>query len=155
MWSSGNSAVMWTGASNNEVPSGSILIKGTLNNDVVYALSNKYINKQGYFIPFNDLPLLSVATTTTITPFNGVNYVNVDKLDFSTDSDLPLSYPVRLTGDGFTNKYITKCGTYWSDDCSGSIETLAVTSGSRIDLPVATNAIRVNLTYSLGNIVVE
>ena len=158
-WNNQISAIMWTGSQFGDVPTGAILVKITLNGNIAYTYSGNMINKaNGYIIPQNKLPAGLTADTVTITKSGSTNYVNVSSLDnFVTDTNLDVDYSVNLTGSGFTNKKLKQCTPYgsnnlWSDDCSNpSSASVAVTNGSRSDLPAPSSTTRVNLTKQVGS----
>jgi len=158
-WNDQLSAVQYNGSQFGDIPTGSILVKTTLNGHIAYTYNGQMINKaNGYIIPQNKLPAGLTADTVTITKSGSTNYVNVSNLDnFVTDTNLDVDYPVNLTGSGYSNKKLKQCTPYgsnnlWSDDCNNpSSASVAVTNGSRSDLPSPSSTSRVNLTKQVGS----
>jgi len=160
-WVAGSAAILWQGSNFGDVATGTVLVKDKINGAIAYkTINGEYVNKaSGLIIPQGKLPSGYTAETVTIVKdANGINRVLVNDLDdFATDTNLGTNYPVRLTGSGFTNKDITNCGLsangnmVWSDNCSDIAHaTVAITSGSRSDLPAPAGSSRINLTKNIG-----
>lgn len=157
IWTNTPSAIVWNGNQYWDINSWDLLLKDTLNGSDVYSHSGNFINKiDWYYIPNNQLPDGMTALDVVITKDWEDNYVNVSSLDiFITDLNLDEWYKINLNWAWFSNIKIEQCTAYgddklWSDDCSNiSSSTLAVTNGSRSDLPAPSNSSRTNLTKNV------
>jgi hypothetical protein len=159
-WTAGPNAVLWNGSTFGDVPSGTILIKSSINSSISYkkASNNQQVNKaNGYNIPYNVLPSGFFASTVSLGKHGGSRvYVNVVSLDqFVLETHLPVSYMVYITGSGFSNMPMVRINNYsddlvWANHDNISYASVAVTNGSRTDLPPPSNASRLNLTKQVG-----